>query len=164
MRASDATKVLWVDALCINQHTADEKARQVWTMHDIYADARVVIIWLQDGWDGADLVFGLLHTLADDEALNLYPERAEHPAVSELALLSPATFLALPWFRRLSTIQELSLPDAAAVIFRCGELRLAGTLMFRAWDNLWAHAVACCWDAVRWVESESQPTTDQSGS
>ena len=41
-----APRVLWADAICINQEDADEKSVQVGRMKDIYAQAMQVIAWL----------------------------------------------------------------------------------------------------------------------
>ncbi len=36
----------WIDAICIDQSNLDERAAQVVIMADIYASARLVVIWL----------------------------------------------------------------------------------------------------------------------
>jgi hypothetical protein len=43
---SDAERVLWVDALCINQKNESEKSHQVKMMGDIYSGAQQVLTWL----------------------------------------------------------------------------------------------------------------------
>ncbi|KAK2014376.1 heterokaryon incompatibility protein [Colletotrichum eremochloae] len=43
--------VLWVDSICINQHDAVEKSRQVESMHDIFGRATDVIAYIGDGLD-----------------------------------------------------------------------------------------------------------------
>ncbi|VUC24040.1 unnamed protein product [Clonostachys rosea] len=46
LRNSDEPVVLWIDALCINQHNDDERSSQVAKMRDIYEAADQVIIFL----------------------------------------------------------------------------------------------------------------------
>ncbi|KAF1958146.1 hypothetical protein CC80DRAFT_558925 [Byssothecium circinans] len=46
LRLPNKDRVLWVDAICINQVDDNEKSRQVQRMGQIYANARVVLIWL----------------------------------------------------------------------------------------------------------------------
>jgi hypothetical protein len=46
MRKDTGERVLWVDALCINQTDKDERAAQVELMHDIYSRAYHDILWL----------------------------------------------------------------------------------------------------------------------
>lgn len=40
------SRMLWVDAICINQQSLDERNHQVALMGDIYSKASEVIIWL----------------------------------------------------------------------------------------------------------------------
>ncbi|KAF2028020.1 hypothetical protein EK21DRAFT_114224 [Setomelanomma holmii] len=49
LRKADTDRVLWIDALCINQEDMDEKASQVKMMQGIYALASGVLIWLGPG-------------------------------------------------------------------------------------------------------------------
>jgi hypothetical protein len=39
-------RILWVDAICINQFNKKEKSHQVQLMHHIYASASQVLVWL----------------------------------------------------------------------------------------------------------------------
>lgn len=53
LRKSDSSRVLWVDAICINQKDADERGHQVGIMRDVYSKAAEVVVWL--GETSADL-------------------------------------------------------------------------------------------------------------
>src|SRR5271156_2724282 len=45
-RHDQEPRLLWADAICINQSDADEKSRQVNMMREVYRQARRVLIWL----------------------------------------------------------------------------------------------------------------------
>ncbi|KAL7919896.1 heterokaryon incompatibility domain-containing protein [Trichoderma austrokoningii] len=51
LRLPDTDRVLWIDALCINQGDNKEKTQQVRIMGEIYTRARRVLIWLGNGDD-----------------------------------------------------------------------------------------------------------------
>ncbi|KAK7179105.1 HET-domain-containing protein [Paraphaeosphaeria sporulosa] len=46
LRLPDKQRVLWVDALCINQADKEEKSHQIAMMQQIYSSATRVLIWL----------------------------------------------------------------------------------------------------------------------
>ncbi|KAI0381655.1 heterokaryon incompatibility protein-domain-containing protein [Hypomontagnella monticulosa] len=46
LRHEDATRTIWVDAICINQLDLEEKAHQVRQMGETYSTAKATIIWL----------------------------------------------------------------------------------------------------------------------
>jgi hypothetical protein len=46
LRLPERDRVLWVDAICINQHDVPERNKQVHLMRDIYRVCRNVVIWL----------------------------------------------------------------------------------------------------------------------
>lgn len=52
-------RILWVDAVCINQQNTSEKERQIPLMADIYSNARRTLIWL--GEEGP-MTRSLFHT------------------------------------------------------------------------------------------------------
>jgi hypothetical protein len=52
LRYEDRTRVLWIDAICVNQKDVDERSSQVKRMADIYSKAARVVVWL--GPESAD--------------------------------------------------------------------------------------------------------------
>jgi hypothetical protein len=57
LRLLDTPRVLWVDALCINQNSASERSHQVSLMKEIYSQCERDLLWLgpdlyrETGWD-----------------------------------------------------------------------------------------------------------------
>ncbi|KAF8847118.1 hypothetical protein BDZ45DRAFT_540435, partial [Acephala macrosclerotiorum] len=49
LRSTNATRHIWVDALCINQDDNTERSSQVSLMREIYSQASRVIVWLGEG-------------------------------------------------------------------------------------------------------------------
>lgn len=56
LRYTQKPRIIWADAICINQKDDDEKAEQIPLMRKIYEKAKRVVIWL--GEDGPDEVDG----------------------------------------------------------------------------------------------------------
>ena len=46
LRYSDSTRILWIDAICINQRDLTERNEQVGRMADIYRNAQRTLVWL----------------------------------------------------------------------------------------------------------------------
>ena len=55
IRLQDRQRVLWVDALCINQQDLNERGSQVAMMVTIYSQSSRVLAYLGDYWDGCEL-------------------------------------------------------------------------------------------------------------
>jgi hypothetical protein len=51
LRYPDKVRILWVDALCINQSDNEEKSAQVARMGDIYKNAEQTTVWLGEAGD-----------------------------------------------------------------------------------------------------------------
>lgn len=62
---------LWMDAVCINQDDNDEKAHQLQEMWRIYSNARLVMVWLGDLSDDADIALEFLRLWRPGAALVL---------------------------------------------------------------------------------------------
>lgn len=60
LRDPDLDRILWVDAVCINQDDLEERANQVQIMAMIYAYASRVIVWLGEEADGSKEAMELL--------------------------------------------------------------------------------------------------------
>jgi Heterokaryon incompatibility protein (HET) len=46
IRHRDTSRIMWIDAICINQIDNEEKAHQVVQMRDVYLSAQRVVLWL----------------------------------------------------------------------------------------------------------------------
>ncbi|KAK4445590.1 heterokaryon incompatibility protein-domain-containing protein [Podospora aff. communis PSN243] len=100
LRYESQTRVLWVDAVCINQASDYEKTFQVRRMRDIYALASHVVIFLGEG-SGPDYELVM-------DFLNLPEADRESWTVKPLAGFKQ--LLALPWWSRMWVVQEVAVP------------------------------------------------------
>ncbi|KAF5679428.1 heterokaryon incompatibility protein het-6 [Fusarium heterosporum] len=112
LRATDNVRVLWIDALCINQSVHGERNQQVRIMGDIYKSARQVIVWLGEAADDSHLVFEHLKDSLD-ESLD------DSPVVTESKRRAWNALVKRPWFFRTWVIQEISLARRAVIM--CGK-------------------------------------------
>lgn len=64
LRRLASSRVLWADAICINQEDEKEKSKQIPLMRDIYSTARSVLIWLSPSFRGVATAFEVLPYLA----------------------------------------------------------------------------------------------------
>src|SRR5436305_11520234 len=60
LRQSESPRVVWVDAICINQVQTTERNLQVQIMDRVYSMAKNVVIWLGIETEGDKEVFELL--------------------------------------------------------------------------------------------------------
>lgn len=87
-------RILWVDAICINQEDERKKEHPLPFMAHIHGLVNRVVAWLGPAADGSEQVFRLLQTAAQE---------TEFPAPGEKQFIDLA-FLTLPkrsWFRRI---------------------------------------------------------------
>jgi hypothetical protein len=63
VRYEDRPRVLWIDAICVNQRDFGERSSQVKRMADIYSKAERVIIWLGTESEASELAFDLLRKI-----------------------------------------------------------------------------------------------------
>lgn len=59
-------RVLWVDAICINQDDMIERNKQVPMMDRIYQNSSRTVVWLGAGDEVSEETFSMLHDLAQD--------------------------------------------------------------------------------------------------
>ena len=113
LRLANRIRVLWVDAICINQQDLLERSHQVTLMRDTFEGAENVIVWLGEDTGDANEAFKILRTIdsssSDAHVFNLlYSESGQ--ALRELLRRS--------WFRRIWVVQELTC--ARKAIVTCG--------------------------------------------
>lgn len=67
LRYSDVrSRVLWIDAICIDQQNIPERSQQVARMGDIFTEAMGVIVWLGAWSDDSTLALKALNSLASE--------------------------------------------------------------------------------------------------
>jgi len=132
IRLKNATRTIWVDALCINQLDIEERNHQVQLMAHIYSGATRVVVWLGDIDSDTGSALEMISHCA--EAFELRNNSAQRPDVNSNhiqlsyglpSIIDPkwkslGTFLLRPWFKRAWVVQEVAL--ANEVIFHCGTI------------------------------------------
>lgn len=63
LRNPDSDRILWIDALCINQEDVTERNQQVYLMGSIYSQAREVLVWLGPEKNNSDLAMDLFEEM-----------------------------------------------------------------------------------------------------
>ncbi|KAF2202117.1 HET-domain-containing protein [Delitschia confertaspora ATCC 74209] len=128
LRYRDRKRVLWVDAVCINQKDIEERNAQVRLMGEIYKGARPVLVWLGQEDEGSDEALGLLSSLDQESIEGLGREE-------EITLFSfYFELVKKPWFTRIWTVQELVLAMGAEPLVGLGWKWVSWTKLFRIWD------------------------------
>lgn len=124
-------RILWVDAVCINQGDRNEKSDQIPLMQEIFANARRVLIWLGDAGDEGGLCLNFFRRL--DESFRR-PADSIPPVIVDRVIgdclqevfrhrrLDPLERffhpVNRPWFLRRWVIQEVA-PSPNGLLF-CG--------------------------------------------
>lgn len=127
-------RLLWIDAICINQDDIVERSEQVNKMASIYGSARLVILWLGEEAHESTLA---VQTLRDvGEGLDVHnvgaswknisikrgslaeklENNAEDRAQMATSFVAIGRLLERPWFTRLWVIQEMALAAEAIVM------------------------------------------------
>lgn len=57
-------RVFWIDSICIDQMSLEERNKQVRFMPDIYCSAATVIVWLGEGKTATGICFKWLHRIS----------------------------------------------------------------------------------------------------
>ncbi|KAI8623717.1 heterokaryon incompatibility protein-domain-containing protein [Xylariaceae sp. FL1651] len=115
-------RTIWIDAICINQKSNEEKGQQVQSMPKIYAKASCVIVWLGEAAARSDQAL--------KEILNAADQRHTNSVIGQLATTTPQNqqaILALlkrPWFERIWVLQEVA--AARRILIKCGPMEIDG--------------------------------------
>jgi len=88
-------RILWIDSICINQTSDNEKGQQVQIMGEIYKQAKTVIVWLGEGSTEISQIFWHLSLLQRISKSTIAPYSIRRRTIRALAL-------------RISKMQELN--------------------------------------------------------
>ncbi|KAI0835320.1 heterokaryon incompatibility protein-domain-containing protein [Hypoxylon sp. FL0890] len=154
LRQRDEPRVVWVDAICIDQSNLEERASQVSIMHHIYRRAKRVVVWLGKPDEYSSLAMPYAAGLdapkliAEPQELGLHgrinawevysrkpyffdPERETESSEHQTLGIALIKFINRPWFNRIWVQQEAALCRHTRVV--CGEQEVE-------WDNVYALA------------------------
>ena len=70
LRYEDRPRVLWIDAVCVDQNNIPERGHQVVRMAEIYPQASRVVVWLGPERDDSALAFQVLNALGSTVEVN----------------------------------------------------------------------------------------------
>jgi hypothetical protein len=121
LRLPNATRRLWIDAVCINQKDTPEQNQQVAHMDDVYRKAMLVVVWL--GKEDCGKAIGELDRIGRDSDLYGVPKVFPFPqslrdrtALENCLRLAETCdgdamkhFYTRPWFERVWIVQEFVL-------------------------------------------------------
>ncbi|KAF2656653.1 HET-domain-containing protein [Lophiostoma macrostomum CBS 122681] len=134
LRDGNEPRLLWIDALCINQKSIFEKSSQVAKMGAIYKAARKVLIFLGPENRASDLVFRFL-----ENGYSELPDLGQNDRRSPLSGMEAVAYLVehhlslieafidvlfRPWFSRLWVRQEYIRANEVPVLY-CGRRNIA---------------------------------------
>lgn len=128
IRLESKSRLLWADAICINQRDEDERSRQVQCMGDIYANASRVLVWIGESvHDEAAECFNLIRktNMLLDNLLSQYQAVEEIPPIQCHEIIDTTSadgdmvrrFMESPWFTRVWVLQEVGLARAATIYY-----------------------------------------------
>ncbi|CAL8574427.1 hypothetical protein XPA_000387 [Xanthoria parietina] len=129
LRLPQLSRMLWIDAICIDQENLEERGHQVKKMGDVYHTARKVIIWLGPASDDSGIAVRSLQEISamievDWNTGTMRPKtRADaNWANTQLPWMwddktseSVENLLQAPWFNRLWIWQEVLLSRTAEI-------------------------------------------------
>ncbi|RYO19167.1 hypothetical protein AA0111_g10544 [Alternaria arborescens] len=120
LRSEHIDRVIWVDAICIDQNNMRERGHQVQQMCKIYSQAEEVVVWLGEATQETDVLMGSLQQLENHSSI--YGYKRSHWDLSQwttfwlLDSKGPDVqlrkglnlLLSRPWFRRVWILQEIA--------------------------------------------------------
>ncbi|KAI9148845.1 HET-domain-containing protein [Paramyrothecium foliicola] len=126
LRYEGQARLVWADAICINQVDLKEKSKQIVLMPEIYASAVRVVVHLGEAADDSDDAIELLGKIAKADlrhasAVSIpsyFLLMAGLPRRDDPTWTALLKFWLRPWFSRIWVVQEVTL--GREILFICG--------------------------------------------
>ncbi|TVY82093.1 Heterokaryon incompatibility protein 6 OR allele [Lachnellula suecica] len=131
LRYEDRPRIVWIDAICVNQHDLAERSSQVKRMADIYSSASRVVVWL--GPESDDSALGIsccekvsshitvdwnLQTISPRSEKDLnWADKDQNPPFLESEIIALSNLFHRDWFSRLWIWQVHLAPN---IMVLCG--------------------------------------------
>jgi hypothetical protein len=135
LRHSHEERTLWIDSICIDQTSLEERSHQVALMGEIYKRAKQVIAWLGEGDSSTEQAIrrlsdiGKIGTDKDKEHVQSTLHLMFGLGVKDASGDPIGPLFKRSWFHRMWTIQEATLALIENVIIYCGDEVLPWTYL-----------------------------------
>jgi hypothetical protein len=138
-------RLLWADALCINQRDDQEKGHQVKRMGQVYANAKCVLVWLGcDVNNVAEDTFALIceantyfkYSLvkAGKKASRMELFEKPYPInIDQSGWSGVVKLFEFPWFKRVWTVQEVATAAEYRMFWGSASVDIADVLEICVW-------------------------------
>lgn len=145
IRNETSARAIWVDAICIDQANATERAQQVAMMEDIYKCACNVINWLGPSTRNSDFGLKFLAVLFGEDDLASDPPWKRHGA--SIIRKGLNDILDRAYFQRVWVVQENALANKITLKVGQWELTLnKGADIYRAICRIKFAAISASWE------------------
>ncbi|KAI4695490.1 uncharacterized protein J4E84_002117 [Alternaria hordeiaustralica] len=146
-RHTTEPRLLWADALCINQKDDREKGHQVKRMGEVYANAKRTLVWL--GRDDQNIAIDAFAIILEANAYFqdsfLQADQMIHQMVrftkpypicmDTKRWLGVKRIFEFPWFRRVWTVQEVAIAKEGCLFWGPISIDIADVLEICTWMN-----------------------------
>lgn len=106
----EVPRLLWIDAICIDQDDNEDRTTQVQLMSSIYLKAKLVLVWLGNPSINSDKKLErFLTALGSNSPVNLKDTEYYQDGMRSHAIQAK-------WFSRIWTFQEICLAKTAAIL------------------------------------------------
>jgi hypothetical protein len=119
LRLESESRVLWIDAICINQGNIHERNHQVAQMAQIYQEATTVVVWLGAPDSSSAIAFELLSSPSKWTAFIQPSNDLEVLSLENRQLSALHSLLSREYWKRLWIIQEFLM--AQKFLLQCGD-------------------------------------------
>jgi hypothetical protein len=135
-------RILWIDAICINQDNLSERSEEVAKMGEIYRNAQRVVIWLGEQSEDSSLAVSTLRKIGEGieyravgpnfsiqvkpgSALELMECNKQTISSARPSWIAINNLLRRPWFTRLWVLQEIGLASDTITVVGSEEISRA---------------------------------------
>lgn len=145
LRLADETRMLWIDALCIDQSSNEDKNLFIPFMHKIYGSAFGTVVWLGEASDQAERAISLLEA-ADAEAAeaSAREQNAFQPLMSPKRICETEDLMqalcdlgSRPWWTRVWIRQEI-VCSRRAITIQCGQRLIEWKKLQNCLERIWS--------------------------
>jgi hypothetical protein len=129
LRDRSFERIIWVDAVCINQENKQEKEQQIQFMAKIYAQATRVVVWLGVAADNSNQALEEIRIAGGRQSTNSSNNEIIQQAITAL--------LDRPWFQRIWVSEQTF--DRVEVNNKAGLGTSRGCRSSTCLDRMWLH-------------------------